>query len=167
MPVQLQLTYDDFDGDSFTNSVRCLDEADFASRAAMITALDSLMNNINLWTAGRTHRISHNIVMADAGSGAASTPIAQGALQLILETEDTLTGGIYRERIPMPDLAKAVDAGLEVAWLTDVDSTGNSIAYANPLHADYITLKAAMEAAYISPEGNTAILTRLYVPNKM
>jgi len=162
MPVQLQLTYDDFDGDAFTNSVRCLDEADFASRAAMITSLDSLMNNINLWTAGRTHRISHNIVMADAGSGAASTPIAQGALQLILETEDTVTGGIYRERIPMPDLAKVDDGGANPAWIKTGQGT-NSLTVANPDHAGWALLKTAYDAVGLSPNGNPATLKRAYI----
>jgi len=80
--------------------------------------------------------------------------------------KDNVNGKTYRERIPMPHLAKAVDAGLEVAWLAESDSSGNSISVANPAHADFATLKTAIEAVYLSPEGNTGVLLKVFVPNK-
>jgi len=134
--------------------------------AANTAARQAVADGIQLWSIGQDSGVDNVVELeADAGTGATS-PAAQSGMYAYMLMKDNVNGKTYRERVPMPDVNKAVDVGLEVAWLTDADSSGNSIAYANPLHADYITLKAAMEAAYISPEGNTAVLTRLYIPNK-
>lgn len=157
----LQIKQDDFDGDAQTNSIRVLGVEDSASYAAFDTAAGLLATQLDLWTCGRPHAQNYVIRVADNGPGKATSPIAQSKSQLILETQDTVTGVIYRERVAFPDLAKASD-GVDAAWVA-VGQGANSLTIMNPLHAGWTSLKAAYDAIGISPEGNPAVLVRGYI----
>lgn len=127
----------------------------------------AIIDQLQLWSIGENDGADELAeIEARIGNGATS-PLAQSGIYAYLVMRDNVNGRSYKERLPMPDLAKAVDAGSDVAWLSETDSSGNTVAVANPLHADYATLKAALEAAYISPNGNTATLVRVYVPNNL
>jgi hypothetical protein len=127
----------------------------------------ALVDAIQLWSIGENDG-ADNVVELEARIGnGANSPIAQSGVYAYVQMQDNITGRTYKERIPMPDLTKAVDVGTNIAWQASVELSGQTISVANPLHADYIALKAAFEAAYVSPAGNTAQMTRLYVPNRL
>lgn len=128
---------------------------------------EAIVNAVQLWSAGEDDGADEiNEIEARIGVGSTS-PLAQSGVYAYMVMRDNITGDDYRERLPMPDLGKAVDVGANLAWLSETDSSGKSTSVANPLHADYATLKSALESAYVSPNGNTATLTRIYVPNKL
>jgi len=158
MANQLRIAYDDFDGDTKTTSIAARAEA-YATQAAK---LDTLAVQIDLWSSGRPHRVDHILNQADNGPGKASSPVAQGASMLILEVQDTVTGVIYREKVPMPNLTRANDAGGDPAWLA-VGQGSNSLTIINPAHSGWDTLKTAYDAVGVSPEGNDTELVRAYV----
>lgn len=127
----------------------------------------AILDQLQLWSIGENDGGDEVLELeARIGNGATS-PLAQSGVYAYMVFQDNVTGKNYKERIPMPDLGKAVDVGLNVAWVAETDASGNSVAVANPAHADYVTLKAAMEAAYVSPNGNTATLVRVFVPNNL
>lgn len=127
----------------------------------------AVVDQIQLWSIGEDDGADELAqIEARIGNGA-NSPAAQSGMYAYLVFQDNVNGRNYKERLPMPDLAKAVDVSLNEAWTAEVDVSGNSVAVANPLHADYVSLKAALEAAYVSPAGNTAQLVKVYVPNKL
>lgn len=127
----------------------------------------ALVDAIQLWSAGENDGADElSEIEARIGVGS-SSPLAQSGVYAYMTMQDNVNGRTYKERLPMPDLAKAVDIDSDIAWLTEVDASGNSLSVANPAHADYQTLKAAIEAAYVSPAGNTGTLTKVYVPNRL
>jgi len=158
MPNQLRVGYDDFDGDLKTTSIAVRDEA-YATQAAKLATLTT---QIDLWSSGRAHRVDHILNQADNGPGKASSPVAQGSLALILEVQDTVTGVIYREKVPMPNLSRANDAGGDAAWLA-VGQGSNSLTIINPAHSGWDTFKTAYDAVGVSPEGNDTELIRAYI----
>jgi hypothetical protein len=158
MPNQLRLRHNDFDGDTITNSILVRDE-DYATQDVK---LDTLTTQIEAWLCGRLQDREDIRKVVENGPGKAITPIAQGSTQLILEVEDTNTGVIYRERMAMPDLGKANDAGADPAWLA-VGQGSNSLTIINPAHSSWDTLKAAYDAVGVSPEGNNTVLVRAYI----
>lgn len=127
----------------------------------------AIVDQLQLWSIGENDG-ADNVTELEAriGNGATS-PLAQSGVYAYIVMRDNVNGRTYKERIPMPDLGKAVDVSSNTAWQSETDSSGNTVAVANPLHADYASLKAALEAAYVSPNGNTAQLVRVYVPNKL
>lgn len=158
MPNQLRLVFDDFDGDAKTTSIAVRTEA-YATQEAK---LDSLAAQIQLCSAGRDHRVDHILNRSDGGPGKASSPIAQGALKLVLEVQDTVTGVIYRETVPMPNLGRANDVGGDPFWIA-VGQGSQSLTIINPAHSGWDTLKTAYDAVGTSPEGNDTELVRAYV----
>jgi hypothetical protein len=152
---------DDFDGDAKTVSYDTMDVTIAGGFAAWETKLDALQSGLALWAVGREHRVEHVIVAEENGPGKATSPIAQGNIRLIIEGQDVLTGTIYRFPLPMPDLGKASD-GTDPAWIA-VGQGSQSLTVANPLHADYATLKTAFEAIAMSPNGNGVDLVRAYI----
>jgi len=130
-----------------------------------IAGVSDYANPRSLWRAvymkGRIHRREFVIEDVDNGPGKATSPIAQKGLQLILEVKDTVTGGIYRERFPMPAMDKAAEGGFD-AWVAQGQGS-QSLTVANPLHPDWATLKAAYDGIGISPLGNAATLERAYI----
>lgn len=128
---------------------------------------EALVDAVQLWSAGENDGADVCLELeARVGNGATS-PLAQSGVYAYAVMRDNINGRTYKERIPMPDLAKAVDVGSNTAWLSETDASGNSISVANQLHADYATLKSAIEDAYVSPNTNTAQLVRVYVPNRL
>lgn len=158
MPNQLRIALDDFDGDTKTTSIAARDEA-YATQEAK---LNTLGTQLLLWSSGRDHRGEHILQQYDNGPGKATSPVAQGATMLILEVQDTVTGVIYREKLPMPNLTRANDAGGDPAWLA-VGQGSQSLTIINPDHDGWGTLKTAYDAVGVSPEGNNTILVRAYV----
>lgn len=127
----------------------------------------AVVDQIQLWSIGENDG-ADNVIELEARIGNGSnSPAAQSGLYAYFVFKDNVNGRSYKERLPMPDLAKAVDAGLNTAWKAIDDGSGNSVTHINFLHADAITLKAAMEAAYVSPAGNTAELVDVFVPNRL
>lgn len=158
----LRLTFDDFDGDAQTTSLNVHAMTAEASFAAWQTKLDNLYTAIDAATSGRFHKREDIIRVADNGSGKATTPIAQSAIQLILEVEDQVTLKTFTERIPFPALGASDDVGGDPLWV----STGigsSSLTVMNPDHDYYAALKTAYDAVGSSPEGNDTVLLRAYV----
>lgn len=158
MPTQLVLKFDDFDGDTKQTSIAARSEA-YATQAAKLT---SLAAQLKLCSAGRDHSEYHSIVVQDNGAGKATTPIAQGALKLVLEVQDTVTGVIYRETLPMPNLSRPDDAGSNPFWIAQGQGS-NSLTVINPAHSGWDALKTAYDAVGVSPEGNNTELVRAYI----
>lgn len=158
-----QFTYklDDFDGDAKTVSYETMDVTLAGGFTAWQTKLAALQSALNLWHAGREHRVENTIIVEDNGAGKATTPTAQGALRLILEGQDALTGTIYRYPLPMPDLAKAA-SGANPAWVA-VGQGQQSLTVANTAHADWATLKTAFEAIVMTQNENGVTLVRAYI----
>lgn len=131
------------------------------------TEKEDIRNALIKWSIGEDDGADEiNDMFPRIGVGATS-PLAQSGVYAYIVMRDNITGDDYRERIPMPDLAKGTDLSGNTAWLSETDSAGKSTTVGNPLHADYQELKDALEASYLSPNGNTAQLTRIYVPNKL
>jgi hypothetical protein len=127
----------------------------------------AVVDAIQLWSIGENDG-ADQLTELEARIGVGSTsPLAQSGVYAYMLMQDNVNGKTYKERIPMPDLAKAVDLESDVAWLAETDISGQSISVGNPAHSDYATLKTAMEDAYVSPAGNTAQLIRIYVPNRL
>lgn len=127
----------------------------------------AVVDQLQLWSRGENDGADEQVQLEARIGNGANSPEAISSVYAYMVFKDNVNGRNYKERLPMPDLGKAVDAGGELAWFPEQDASGNTINVANPLHADYATLKAALEAAYISPNGNTAQLIRVYVPNKL
>lgn len=162
MPAKLSFVKDDFDGDSKTASWAVLDPTEQGSYAAFTAANALLYQEINKWSAGRDHSADHIVLLEDNGPGKAATPIAQGNLRLIVEGQDVVNGQVYRFPIPMPDLAKAADAGTDPAWLA-IGQGSNSLTVMNADHADYATFKTQFEATVKSPNDNAVVMVRGYI----
>lgn len=162
MPDKYVLKYQDFDGDPQTTSINVQDVDDAVDFPTWRGQLNNLGVFMDSWGAGRNAFGGYNVTDVDNGPGAAATPIAQKSTQLILETQDTVTGVIYRERLPMPDLAKADDAGGDPAWIA-VGQGANSLTRMNPDHEDFASLKAAYDLVGRSPEDNPAVLVGGYI----
>lgn len=127
----------------------------------------AIVDQIQLWSVGQNDG-ADEVLQLEARIGAGATsPLAQSGMFAYFVFKDNVNSRTYKERLPMPDLAKAVDLGGEQAWIPITDSSGNSITHMNMLHADAVTLKAAMEAAYVSPAGNTAELVDVFIPNNL
>lgn len=127
----------------------------------------AIVDAIQLWSLGENDGADQLTELEPRVGVGANSPAAQSGVYAYMIMQDNVTGKTYKERVPMPDLGKAVDLDGDLAWQAETDLSGKSVSVANPLHADYGTLKAAMEAAYVTPAGNTASMVRLYVPNKL
>ena len=150
----------DYGGEVVATGIPLQVTADEADAQAIVDA-------IQLWSIGQNDGADLQTELeARIGNGATS-PQAQSGLYAYVVMRDNVNGRSYKERLPMPDLAKAVDAGSDVAWLSETDASGNTITYANSAHADYDTFKTAFEGAYVTPAGNTATLSRIYIPNRL
>lgn len=154
----LRVTKNDFDGTPVTVSIPLRTEA-FATQQAKS---ETLFNQLESWSVGRLQRRDNIRGEDDNGPGASSDPNAQSKRTMILEIEDSVTGIIYREKYPMPDMNNAADGGGNAAWVKQGQGQ-NSVTVMNPLHAEAITLKAAYDAVGVSPAGNDATLKRVYI----
>lgn len=158
----VRFTKSDFDGDNKQASWETKDVADYADYATYSAAMVNLEAIIDTWSIGRNTRFEQAQILTDAGVGAASSPVAQAKLRVILEGQDDVTGIIYRYPIPMPDLTKANDGGGDPAWIK-VGQGANSLTVMNPAHADYAILETRFESTVLSPVGNAVSLVRAYV----
>lgn len=149
----------DFGGEVVSTGIPSQVTSTKAERQALVDA-------IQLWSAGENDGADELLELEARIGNGANSPQAQSGVYAYMLLTDNINGRSYKERLPMPDLAKAVDVDSDSAWIAETDASGNSISVANPLHADYATLKAAIEAVYVSPAGNTATLSRVYVPNR-
>lgn len=156
MPSYFRFSQRDYDGDRQTVSIPSnMTAGNYATDSVLH---DTLYTQVQLWTAGKQDGRDDVINRIPPSGGSAISPIAQKTTQLIIEMQDTGTGGSYYERIPMPNLAKAADGGSNPAW---VSSGGLTVA--NTAHADYATFKSAIEAVYVSPNGNAGTLQKAYI----
>lgn len=155
MAHQVTRSFRDFDSTRQTTSFAVASDASAGERVAIANAL-------NLWSAGEPDgHIDQYEISAPSGV-ASSNPVAQESVQVIVEMKDTTTGTIYRERIPQAYLDKAVDADTDAAW-TITGQGGNSLTIANSAHTDYNILKNALDAKWISPNGNAGTMERMYI----
>lgn len=151
MPNQFVGGYRDFDNDRIQTSVN-LQGAATATEAAAIGL------HFNSWSAGAEGgQFFKDELQPDTGI-AASTPEAQGALRIVLEMVDDVSSRVYKEFIPIPSLSKANDVGANPAYVVS-----GGLTMLNPLHADYIAMKTDLDANWLSPEGNTGVLSRGYI----
>lgn len=157
MADQVFLTLEDYDGDPSTTSFSVRDVADLTDFATWDPVMVTLRTQLLLWTLGRARTQGYRIITNSQLPGAAASPVAQESTQAIFEMQDDLTGAIYTERLPCADLTKAAD-GANPAWIAS-----GGLTIINPAHAGWATLKAAVEAAYESPNGNTGTLNRVYI----
>lgn len=158
------MTFQDYDGDSETTSIRTYDPVDATDYATWRTALVNLSIAIDALSLGRQAKHEHVITEADNGAGAASSVVAQKTTKLVLITRDTVTQNTYIERIPMADLTKADDAGPPVvpAWI--VTGVGNNkVTTLNPEHSAFTLLKTQYDAVGRSPLGNPSELLSAYI----
>lgn len=124
-----------------------------------------LVDQLQAWSRGENDGAdSLTEIEARIGNGS-NNPDAQSGVYAYIEMKDNITGDNYRERLPMPDLGKADDVSANPAWISQQEN-GKSIAVMNSVHADYAAFKAGIEDVYVSPNGNTAQLVRVYLPNK-
>lgn len=157
MASQVELAMRDFDGTRKSTSVA-------VGAGVSDAAKDTLIAQMRLWTMGSvagSWRVDEQ--EADLG-GSATSPAAQQTTTLILEMKDSVTGGVYKEKIPIANVLKAADGGTNAAWTT-VGQGSSSLTVMNTAHADYGTLKTAIEAAWESVNGNTGTLERGYIEN--
>lgn len=152
----------DFDGDQKQASWDTQDVIDYTDYDEYVTGMVDLDARVSSWSIGRDVRTTISQHIVDNGGGAASSPVAQGNLRVILEGQDVDNGQIYKFPIPMPDLTKAADGGGDPAWIK-VGQGSNSLTVMNPNHADYALLKTAFELHAISPAGGAVVLVRGYV----
>lgn len=164
MAEQLRLTFQDYDGTGQTTSIRVIELDAPANYATWETPVGALATAIATLSAGRDARQEYIIGIVDNGQGSATSPVAQGSTQAILEIEEISTGNIYKERVPMPDLTMADDVGTNDAWVK-VGQGQNSLTILNPAHAFFTTLKDAYDAVGVSPNGLSATLNRVYIEN--
>jgi hypothetical protein len=164
MTDKLSLTFEDYDGSPQTTSFDIQSLADAVDFATWTTEVNALASALDLWSIGRARSQERTIVDVDNGKGSASSPVAQKSTQLIIEVEDSSTGVIYKERLPMPDLTKASDGDGDAAWIK-TGQGANSLTIMNPEHADFAVLKTAYDAIGESQGGSDRILRRCYVEN--
>lgn len=152
MPSQVQVSFRDYDGDRQTTSIPVSDSSLTAER-------QDLADGLQVWSIGANDGYVEAIEREAATGVSATSPVAQKSTQLIVEMEDSVTGRIYRERIPMPDLTMADDAASNPAWVK-----AGGVTIANPAHENYnLYLKTPFETAWVSPAGNAGVLNRAYV----
>ncbi len=155
MPDQVQASFRDFDGTRQTTGIA-------VDTGATPTERLAIFDEIVKWSAGSPDgHTDQNVITAPDG-GASSNPVAQEAVQGIMEMKDAVTGQIYRERIPQAATDKADDGGADPAWTTEGQGA-NSLTVANQDHDDYVALAVAMDAAWESPNGNAGTLEKLYI----
>lgn len=155
MPHQVTRSFRDFDSTRQTTSIAVASDATAGQRLAIGNAL-------NLWSAGNPDGHVDNYEITAPSGNASTNPVAQESVQVIIEMKDAVTGTIYRERIPQAALDKAVDVDTDAAW-TVTGQGGNSLTIANPEHVDFSILKNALDAKWISPNGNAGTMERMYI----
>ena len=143
--------YRDYDNDIKQTSVS-LDPT------ATLTDAQTLGIHFNGWSAGNEGGQFFSTEMEVDSGNASPSVIAQGKLRLVLEMIDGVSSKTYKEFIPMPALDKADDVGTNKAFVK-----AGGLTTMNPLHADYIAMKATLDANWISPEGNAGTLSRGYI----
>lgn len=162
MAEQLRLSFADYDGTPQTTSFRVRELSDPSTDyPAFNTDVGALAGALDTFSLGYNRRQEYVIEVVESPAGAASSPVAQGSTQAIFEVEETTSGNIYKERLPMPDLTMA-DDGANPAWIKQGQGTG-SITVFNPDHANWAVIKAAYDAVGVSPNGITATLQRIYI----
>lgn len=148
----------DFDNDVVSTGIPTASAATPAQRQDVVDA-------IQIWSIGANDGADAKTQIEPRVGSAATTSLAQGGEYAYMEFKDSVTGTIFRERLPMPDLGKADDIEGDPAWVSQ-GSGSSSLTVMNTAHADYATLKANLEAAYESPNGNSGTLERVYIPDK-
>lgn len=151
MPSKFIFAYRDFDGDRQQFSLDVAEGTAVANWTTMGAEFDK-------WVVGLGAGGGFFDEEAVDPGGSSSNPLAQLSIQGIIEYTDTVTGGVYTQRFPMPDLAKANDVGTNPAYIIS-----GGLTVFNPSHADYATLVAAIEADAISPNGNAVTVNRIYI----
>lgn len=141
----------DFDNDNVQTSIRVNDGITLSNAGALIDALD-------LWGGGEDGGSYWQQEIRADGQSAAASPVVQGGVRVVLEMVDSVTGKAFKEFLPMPDLAKAADVGTNNAFVVS-----GGLTTLNPLHADYVVLKAELDARWESPDGNAGTLSRAYI----
>jgi len=155
MSDKVRLSLRDFDGTRQTTSIAVDSGASAGERATLVAEMVK-------WSAGlKDGHIDENEITAPVG-GASVNSVAQEAVQLIVEMVDSVTGGVYRERVPQAYLDKADDGGSDPAWVV-TGQGANSLTIANSAHEDYPTMLAAIEAVWESPNGNAGTMNRMYI----
>lgn len=162
MTDKLSLTFEDYDGSPQTTSIQIQALSDAVDFATWTSETGALASALDLWSIGRAREQTRTITDVDNGKGSAVSPVAQKSTQLILEVEDSSTGVIYKERLPMPDLTKVADGDGDAAWIK-TGQGANSLTIMNSEHADFAVLKTAYDAIGESEGGADRILRRCYV----
>lgn len=150
----------DYGGEVVSTGIPAQVTATQVERQATVDALQ-------LWSRGENDGADEVLQLEARVGNGSNDPDAQSAIYAYIVMRDNVNGRTYKERLPMPDTGKAADVGLNPAWLSRDDGSGNSITYMNPVHADYAALKTALEDMYVSPAGNTAQLADVYIPNRL
>lgn len=143
--------YRDFDNDVAQTSVNLIGTATKANAT-------TIGLHFNGWSAGNEGgQAFKDEILSDTGV-AAGSPAAQGALRTVLEMVDDVSGRAYKEFIPISNTGKANDGGANAAYIVS-----GGLTMLNPAHADYIAMKADLDAYWQSPEGNSGTLSRAYI----
>ena len=143
--------YRDYDNDVKQTSINLIGTADRDD--AILLGVE-----LNKWSRGAEGgQYFKDELLGDNGV-AATSPIAQGAMRIIFEMTDSVSGRAYKETLPMPTLDKANDGDSKKPFIVS-----GGLTMLNPAHADYITTKAQLDANWQSPEGNAGTLSRAYI----
>lgn len=144
----------DFDGDtkqvSFPIESPASDGSDLTAWNANI---NSFRDAVNAISAGRFNIDGRTATYERFDLGNATSPLAQDAIRLILQYQDTVTTKTYQDlNIPMPDMS------LVGAWTVTNGLT--TLVLSSGVGA---TLKTQFEANVLSPAGNAVELLNAYI----
>lgn len=151
MSSKLNFRQRDFDNDAVTTGIS-------VNPATTLGQAGGLRDALVLWSVGSDGGSNYQQeITADSGVKATS-PLAQNALRAVLEMQDSVTGKTFKEFLPMPDLGKAADGTTNVAFVVE-----GGLTVFNDQHADWTVLKTAIDARWLSPDGNAGTLQRAYI----
>lgn len=142
-------TYRDYDGTRQQTSIA-------VSATAVNADITAIHNAFLAIAIGAPDGLEFTDILVPSTGAAATSQFAQTSLQLILEMSETASGKIYRERFPMPDLAVSgafIRTGQGVNSKTILDMTS----------PEATTLKAALDAVWVSPNGLVGTMVGAYV----
>lgn len=151
MPDRFIYKQRDFDNDLVQNMI-------FINEGLAITDSGTFKGLLDAWFAGANGGTFHQLTVAADGGTPATSPVAQPSVRAVFEFTDDVTNKTVYEYVAMPDLSKAADGSTNEAFIR----SGNLTVF-NPAHADYIALKAWLDANGESEAGNAVTLQRIYI----
>ena len=157
MPNSIEVSFRDFDGTRGSTEISVLLSSNAVERQALKDALA-------LWSSGSSDGFYFNEEIEPPVGISATNSSANDKLQAVIVIDDTIANKRYFLRLPMPDLNKAPNASppFHEAW-ENVGNNEATRAMLNINHDDWPTLRDALEAIWISPDGNAGTILEVYI----